>query len=242
MKDLELFLGSIDGSLRTLDRVKAILWWVGREDGKIGLSTNQLSKIIEDAGYPKQNLFRLNQQISADKLISRVPRENAWRLHPVGRRSLDPLYQSLVNRPIKINQTDSLLIPDLFKGTRGYIEKVVFQINVSYSTGLYDCCSVMCRRLLETLIIEVYESTKCADEIRDADGNYLMFADLLGLFEKNKELRMSRNGLQGLKDFKKLGDLSAHNRRFNARKEDIDHVRDGIRIASEELLHLSKLI
>ena len=47
--------------------------------------------------------------------------------------------------------------------------------------------------------------------------------------------------MKGLRDFKNLGDLSAHNRRFNARKEDIDRVRDGLRVIVEELVHLANL-
>jgi hypothetical protein len=68
-----------------------------------------------------------------------------------------------------------------------------------------------------------------------------MFADLLRIFEGDSAFNISRNGAQGLRDFKKLGDLSAHNRRFNAGRNDIDRVRDGIRVAAEELLHIAKL-
>ncbi len=68
-----------------------------------------------------------------------------------------------------------------------------------------------------------------------------MLNGLAGFFEKDTAFHVSRNGLQGLRDFRWLGDLSAHNRRFNARKDDIDRVRDGLRIIVEELLHLAKL-
>ena len=73
------------------------------------------------------------------------------------------------------------------------------------------------------------------------DGHFLMLNGLAGVFEKDTAFNVSRNGMQGLRDFKKLGDLSAHNRRFNARKYDIDRVRDGLRVIVEELLHLAKL-
>jgi hypothetical protein len=99
----------------------------------------------------------------------------------------------------------------------------------------------MCRRLLEILLIEVYEASGRPEAIKGKDSNFFMLADLLNVFENDKSFHLSRNGQQGLRDFKKLGDLAAHNRRFNARKEDIDRVRDGIRVASEELLHLAKL-
>lgn len=68
-----------------------------------------------------------------------------------------------------------------------------------------------------------------------------MLNGLAGFFESDGAFNVSPNGMKGLRDFKNLGDLSAHNRRFNARKEDIDRVRDGLRVVVEELLHLAKL-
>ena len=40
----------------------------------------------------------------------------------------------------------------------------------------------------------------------------------------------------------KLGDLSAHNRRFCAREDDIQRIRDSIRVAAEDLLHIVGLV
>lgn len=133
------------------------------------------------------------------------------------------------------------VIPLGLATTRGYLDRVVLQLNASYDAQLFDCCAVMCRRLLETLIIEVYEHCGRAAEIKGSDGNFLMLSGLACYFEKDKAFNVGRNGMKGLRDFKSLGDLSAHNRRFNARKEDIDRVRDGLRVIVEELLYLAKL-
>jgi hypothetical protein len=99
----------------------------------------------------------------------------------------------------------------------------------------------MCRRLLETLIIEVYEHCGRAADIKGTDGNFLMLNGLVSVFEKDTAFNLRRKGIKGLRDFKNLGDLSAHARRFNAQKEDIDGVREGLRIAVEELIHLAAL-
>jgi len=69
----------------------------------------------------------------------------------------------------------------------------------------------------------------------------MMFAALLAKLEKDRAFNLGRNSLQGLRDFKVLGDSSAHNRRFNARIDDIDRIRAGLRVATEELLNLSRL-
>ncbi|MEO6078120.1 MAG: hypothetical protein ABIP54_05000 [Candidatus Andersenbacteria bacterium] len=238
------FLRSIDNqSLKTIDRAHAILWWIGRTDSLASMSALEICKTIEEAGHPRQNASRIAKMLSSDrKNTVRVPGKNTWRLHPHSRGPLNDIYSSVLSTPKPLPLTDSVLPRSLFSNTRSYIEKIVFQINSSYDYGLFDCTAVMCRRILETLLIETYEAAGRVSDVQDNNGNFKMFADLLNIFEQDKTFTMSRNGRKGLQDFKRLGDLSAHNRRYNARKEDIDRVRDGIRIASEELLHISGLI
>lgn len=241
MSDPIAFLQTIERpGLTMLDRARGLLWLSGRHDHTVGLTTRDILNRIEQAGHARQNGSRLEAQLSADKrLVVHVPGSSAWRLTPRGMTDLDLLYESVAAIPRKLRLTHSVLPQSLFSNTRSYIEKVVVQINGTYDAGFYDGCAVMCRRLLETLLIELYESVGRADEIK-ADGNYRMFGDLLKIFEKDT-FHISRNARRGLQDFKVIGDLSAHNRRYNARKEDIDRIRDGLRVASEELLHLATL-
>jgi hypothetical protein len=207
------------------------------------MTAAEICAIIEKSGHPKQNVSRLDSQIAGDKKqIHRVPGSKAWRLNPRGRAELDEKYESVVAEPRTPKPSDTVLARTLFNHTRGYIENVVRQINASYDVGLYDCCAVMCRRLLETLIIEVYEHLGRAADIKGNDGHFFMFADLLRTISRDTAFNISRNPQRGLEDFKKLGDLSAHNRRFNAHKSDIDQIKSGLRISSEELLHLAGLI
>jgi hypothetical protein len=235
------FLESIAGSPMTMfDRALALLWWAGRDDPTRGLTAATICGLVETAGHPKQNGSRLQGQLAADRRTSKAA-GGAWRLHPKARAELDRSYdQHRTSRPIKAS--DSVLSRAMFRGTRGYLEKVVNQINASYDAGLYDCSAVMCRRVLETLLIELYEKHHRALEIKGGDGQFFMFSGLLGVFETDAQFHASRNTIRGLKDFKTLGDLSAHNRRFNASKDDIDRIRDGLRVAAEELLHMAGLV
>lgn len=243
MSDPLSFLKRVDeSSLKTFDRALALLWHDGKHGGE-GIKAGELCRIIERAGHPGQNVSRLSAKLSSEKKwVSRVPGGNAWRIHPRAQGELDRLYSSLLSIKTLPPETDSVLPNALFKGTRGYIEKVVFQINASFDASLYDCCAVMCRRHLETLIIEVYEKAGRAAAIQGNDGNFYMFSDLLRVLLADSSFNLGRNAQQGLRDFKKLGDLSAHSRRYNAQPNDIERVRSGIRVASEELLHLAKLI
>jgi hypothetical protein len=177
---------------------------------------------------------------AADQASQVVQLAEGWQLLEPGFAALKSAGVDLEARPIA-KLSDSILPRELFENTRGYIEKVVSQINGSYDHGFYDGCAVMCRRLGETLIIELYEAQGRAKEIKGADDNFLMLNGLLGVLNKDSTIHLGRNAKRGLDGLKDLGDRSAHNRRFNARQPDIDAIRSDLRTAAEELLHLANL-
>lgn len=226
-------------SLKGIDRAIALLWWVGREDPALGMTAKDICVVVETAGHPKQNASRLDEQLAEDRRTSKAGK-GAWRLRPQTRRELDVEY-AFALEPALPGPSDSVLPRQLFTNTRGYIERVIEQINRSYDAECWDCSAVMCRRLLETLIIEVYEHRGQAAEIKGSDGHFLMFNGLISHIQADSSINLGRDASQGLRDHKALGDRSAHNRRFNAERNDIDRVRSGLRVAAEELLHLAGL-
>jgi hypothetical protein len=227
-----------DSPLSALERAVALLWWVGREDPRLGMSAKEVANHFENSGHSRQNVSRLHGQLQKDRRTVKDG-NGGWRLSPEARRALESVYADAFRKPRPLPQTDSVLPHELVLKTRGYIERVVEQINKSYDLALYDCCAVMCRRLLETLIIEVYESRSESSKIKGQDGHFLMLNGLVSYLENDTAVTLGRNGMKGLKDFKTLGDLAAHNRRFNAHKSDFERVRDGLRVAAEELIHLA---
>ncbi len=220
------------------ERAVVLLWWYAEHEPDRVLSAAEIATALEDAGYAKQNRTRLGKALGKDRRTTK--REGGFRLKAGSERVLREEYGDLFG-PRVPEPSDSVVPAEVFKGTRGYIERVVHQLNASYDVGLFDCCAVMARRLVETLVIELYEQLGRESEIKDANGMYLGLSELLGYLETDSSVSLSRNASRGLRDFKKLGDLAAHNRRFNARQSDIDRVRDGLRVATEELLELAKL-
>lgn len=127
-------------------------------------------------------------------------------------------------------------------GTRGYIEKVVFQINGSYEKGWFDSCAVMMRRLVETLIIECFEAYGIDEKIKtNTTGEFCQLRDLIVQMLSESSWNLGRETKQILPKLKELGDRSAHNRRYNAHREDIDKVVADFRLVCQELLYLANL-
>lgn len=137
--------------------------------------------------------------------------------------------------------SQQVLPKSLFLNTRGYLEKIVNQINGCYEKGWFDGCAVMIRRLVETLIIECFEKHKIAAKIKGSNGDFLHLKDLIQAMLAESAWNLGRNTRQSLPKLKNIGDKSAHSRRFTARRWDIDKIRDDIRVITEELIYLSGL-
>ena len=138
---------------------------------------------------------------------------------------------------------NDVLVYSLFENTRGYLEKIVFQINKSYSVNCYDACAVMIRRLLEVLIIETFDAKGLISKTVDANGDVYKFDDLIKatISEPKLSLAPKTKRILETRKIKKLGDESAHGRRYNACRKGIDDIRQDLAIVVQDLLYLSGL-
>lgn len=137
--------------------------------------------------------------------------------------------------------TQQVLPFSLAKGTRGYIERVMHQLNGCYERGWFDACAVMARRLIETVIIESYEHHRIAVTIKNSNGDFLYLRDLVSKALAETTWNLSRNTKQALPRLKDIGDKSAHGRRFVAQKRDIDRIADDLRTVVQEFIYLAGL-
>lgn len=138
-------------------------------------------------------------------------------------------------------RTDQVLAFSHIRGTTGYLEKVIHQINGSYENGWFDACAVMIRRLVETLIIETFENHKIASKIKNKDGDFFFLRDLITATLQEPQWTLGRATKRALPKLKDVGDKSAHSRRYTAHKRDIDSIKDDLRISVQELLYLAEL-
>lgn len=138
--------------------------------------------------------------------------------------------------------SDAIIDSNLFNDTRGYFKKLVYQINTSYSSSCYDACALLIRKLIELLIEDIYESHGRVSEIVNPHNSQLLgLAQLITTLMSDGHWKLNRHVEEGLDLIKTQGDKSAHNRRYNARKSDVDKLKPFLRDISEELLYLAKI-
>ena len=82
----------------------------------------------------------------------------------------------------------------------------------------------MMRKLLATLIIECFERHGASADIKENNQFYFL-SDLISKYIDSSYWNASINLQNNIGKIKTYGDLSAHNRRFIAKKDHIDKIR-----------------
>src|SRR6266704_91631 len=87
-----------------------------------------------------------------------------------------------------------------------YLQRTLLQANGCYEERWYEASSVMIRKLVENLIIDVYERHKKEAEIKNKDGDYMMLCGLVNAMLGQPHWPLQRETKRALPDLKQLGD------------------------------------
>jgi predicted nucleotidyltransferase len=196
--------------------------------------------VINDSYVESTDFESLVNILSAVKIWNR----------PHGKIDADIDWDMKVRADIVFSKTvlpNALIVSDgnfidssLVQNTRNYIEKIIYQINECYRRELYDACAVLCRRLAEMLIIEVYESKKKSEVIK-YENNYMMLDGLISKIINETNFDIGRNPKKYLDTIKRIGDQSAHGRGFTARHSDLEELKIAMRSIIESLIQVSNI-
>lgn len=217
----------------------AILWFHDEKEPDVRITAGNLARQIHDSGLGSPNSTRLAERLRATGLV----------LSQSGGFSLKALARGKIREQLKpilgavspaVDQDLGYLPKHVWTKTRGYIERVCEQLNGTFQSGFYDGAAVLVRRLIETLIIEAFETLRREGEIKDASGHYLMLNGLISAVNRSP-IGLGREGGKALAEVKELGDRSAHNRRFNAGRADLEKIASGVRLVVDELVNIARL-
>ena len=138
--------------------------------------------------------------------------------------------------PVEILGSDSLYPLSIFDNSRDYLQTFSREASVCYDHGLYNSCLLTLRKIMETLLIDLYESKKLQSKITNSKGGYHQLQALINHAISEPAWKFTKTTREHLPRLKLYADSSAHSKRFNARKQDIDKMKEDNRIIFEELI------
>jgi hypothetical protein len=227
--------------LTEVDRASHLAFYFLERENRMEFSASDAGGWFVKLGYAMPNTSRLADKLGQSRNVNRGSGKGTFRLHRdfVGRQKRK--FPELSVRSQEIADKGTLLPEVLYGNTRGYIASLAKQINASYENNIFDGCAVLMRRLEEVLLILSYEKLQISDEIKDANGHYLLLEAIVRNAAGNATLNLSRNSRKSIETFRELGNYSAHKITYTCKREYIAEKIDEYRALVDELLHKSGL-
>lgn len=216
------------------ERAIAMLWFYRETQAFDERSVSELAADLHEEGFPKPNVTRLASSLRRAKFTVVGKRKGTLQLDA---RRIDELYRryhKLLNIP-EVDVRGDFLPPEWTASTRKYLEQLVKQINGTYEIGFYDACATLCRRLMESLIIECYIRAGRTQDIQRG-GSFFALDALISFASADKTMTFSRNSPKTMRDVKTVGDTAAHDRTYITPKIDLDELKLRYRHLIQELL------
>ncbi len=135
--------------------------------------------------------------------------------------------------------TDAFIDPEIFRDCPTFISFLVPQINGCWDRGWFEACALVVRRMLETLIIHLYEKRGWASEIKTNEG-YMKLQNLVDKVCGDGRVGLGKRPKEGLGHLKIIGDVAAHDYRVRVRKSDLERRRTELRLACERLIFIAQ--
>jgi hypothetical protein len=221
-------------NLSHLERAVALLYYYRETQEFEERTASALASDLHEEGFPKPNVSRLKTGLTRSRFTVKGNQKGSFR---VDVRRLPELQQQYGNflKTRKVEVSGNVVPTDWVAGTRTYLERIVYQINGSYEYGFYDACAALSRRLMESLIIDVYVHQKRHHEIQN-NGVFIPLERLIKYVTSDAQLALGRNTPKTMTDIKQLGDTAAHDRTYITPQVDIDEIKAQYRRMIQELL------
>ncbi len=239
MKELDTFIEKIDEfeKLSSSSQIDYFAYFLLIEQKNDGFVAKDISECFDHLHLPPYSNIPSYLSSKSKGKNKKFIKKNTSRFYL--ERSFKQTLDTQIGNPKMPSNVHSDFFPiELLDNTRGYLKNIANQALMCYNKGIYDGCSVLTRKLIEILIIECFERHGNDDLIKKSDGAFYFLSDLITEFLKEPAWNIGRNAKRGLPRIKNIGDKSAHNRRYIARKQDLDSTREDVRTVIEELVHL----
>jgi len=241
--NLQQFAELTDLSSKTeLQKSELLSFYLLKEKAKSEVSVADLSELFGELHFSRPNPSRLANRWRKERAFVNGTSAGQFKVHAKRVSELTSEYPGVGSKSETIQHEETVLPETLYRSTRGYIERLADQINASYEHNLFDGCAVLMRRLLEICLILSYEQLGIASEIKDGDGNYKLLQAIVANACANSTLGLSRNSKSCIETFRTLGNFSAHKIHYNAKRADLNSVKQDYRACIEELLYKAGII
>lgn len=225
-----------------LDKAILLCFYQNKEFGTSTFSMGDIVDLFVNAGLSSPNTSRLRKKLIKDRSMKLLNNNKSFlEFIPATMQKLEREYRMHWEDNETILSHSEILDENKFYTSRHYLNILILQVNSSYMHNCYDACAVLMRRLFEVALILVYQEMGIDEQIKNAEGTYILLDSIVKNAKSNKTINLSRIKSEFDK-FRKIGNFSAHRIEYSACRKDIDDICIDYRTMLEELYYKAGLM
>ena len=234
MEELELYILRIPGfsEKKQSEMIDFFAFYLQHKDAQNAFTAVQIKECFDKLSIPPYSNISSYLSKNSGSKKKYIKQKTGYILNRFEKEKI----ASEVGEPVERPLSSDLIDISIFEYAPYYLIEIAKEMIHTYDSGYYNATLVLMRKLIETMIVECYERYGIDAEIKDATGTFYELSGLIPKYLSSNKWNVSRNINKSMESVKKFGDLSAHNRRFLAKKSDIDSFRFELRQALQEIL------
>lgn len=237
--DKELFYNNINEEDRkNVNRVVVYFAYFLYLNNQKEFSAKDLSVCLEECHLSPTNINQILQRETKKRNLIKK-RKGFYSLHRNKIDEFDNLFNNV--KLIPTNAFFDLNILENLPKDRYYINQISEEMCLCYDNQCYTACLIMMRKLLEAIIIAIFESIGELSKIKDSKGITFFLNDLIKIYVEEKNINKSRHIEKELNELKKAGDMAVHKYNFKVSKKFADEYRIILDIVIQELISNIKI-
>ena len=243
MKEIE-YKQAVDlDNQKQVNQAVLICYYHFKETGESQFEPKGIQSLFSDFGFKAINVTRVKKQLLENRKMRLIKgMQSTFEFVPTVLQELESQHASLWNDTENIESNSELIDEVKFCGKRGYLDKLIKQINHTYSHNCFDACAVLMRRLFEILLVLTYQKTGNEATITKQDGSHLMLEGIVKDAVQNKELGIPPRISKNFDTFREVGNNSAHSITYTAGQKDITDIQINFRVMMEDLYNRAGII
>lgn len=236
----EFCRGIAEMGLTEVEKAVALLWYEEYHKPGTELTATELAERLHSVALTgRVNVSRLRHKLCKSPYVVQGNTRWSFRISLPRRAELDERYGPLVKRR-QVEVTDSIVPLEAVRGTRPYLEKLAYEINGCYDYQFYDACAVLCRRMVEMLLIEAFDRAGHLSAIEKGE-HIAGLDDIIKVAQSGRYIKLPRGAGKVLEKAKKIGDAAAHDRYYITTQHDINEFGSDFRKLISQLLGIANI-
>ena len=228
---------------KQIDQAVLICYYHYKETGESQFEPKGIQVLFSDFGFNTINVSRVKKALIEKRKMRTIKgMQSTLEFIPTVFQKLESQYASLWNDTENIESSSELIDEIKFCGKRGYLDRLIKQINHTYSHNCFDACAVLMRRLFEILLVLTYQNAGIEADIRKPDGTRFMLEAIVKDAAQNKALGIPARISKNFDAFREVGNNSAHSITYTAGQKDINDIQRDYRVMMEDLYNRAGLM